>query len=67
VLNCATSICQRHRTAYGKCSTEYSKGTHGGLNSTKSMVLPCGGAVRSVTSGPRLPRGQVTCIFESRA
>src|SRR5262249_9356895 len=27
VLNCATSICQRRRAVYGKCSTEYTRGT----------------------------------------
>src|SRR5262249_26203727 len=31
VLNCATSICQRRRAVYGKCSTEYTKGTQGVL------------------------------------
>src|SRR5262249_18280098 len=40
VLNCATSICQRRRAAYGKCSTEYTRGTQGGLKSAKSMALP---------------------------
>ena len=40
VSNCATSICQRRRAAYGKCSTEYTRGTQGGLKSAKSMALP---------------------------
>src|SRR5262249_40106158 len=35
VLNCATSICQQRRAVYGECSTEYTRGTQGGLNSTK--------------------------------
>src|SRR5262249_56208253 len=67
VLNCATSICQRHRTVYGKCSTEYRRGTQGGLNNTKSMALLCGGAVRSITRGPRLREVKSPASPKSRA
>src|SRR5215472_15131413 len=34
VLDCATSICQRRRAVYGKCSAEYTRGTQEDLNST---------------------------------
>src|SRR5262249_32718764 len=55
VLNCATSICQRHRTAYGKCSTEYTKGTPWYFRASGPS------ADHQRTS---IARGQVTCISE---
>jgi len=67
VLNCATSICQRHRTVYGKCSTEYTKGTQERLNSTQIHALPCGGAVRSIASGPRFREVKSPASPKSRA
>src|SRR5262245_4098192 len=52
VLNCATSICQRHRTVYGKCSPEYTKGTPWYFRASGPS------ADHQRTS---IARGQVTC------
>src|SRR5262245_33096408 len=63
VLNCATLICQRRPAAYGKCSTEYTRGTQGGLNNTKSWYFRAAERPQHHTR-TSIARGQVTVISE---
>jgi hypothetical protein len=64
VLNCATSICQRRRAVYGKCSTEYTKGTQEGLNSAQIHGSSVRLSLPQHHKRTSIARGQVTFISE---